>query len=90
MKINIQYTTRDDTAQRPATRFHDIVSLWVGVGYIGHRKQVRRFLQTRDNYGRIKYFFWTEPRKGEFIFAIFRFRRVKKITLEQAKKHYEK
>ncbi len=88
--ITFNSVTRKE--ERVAQVCHQWKDFWVGSGFVNKRKTTspRRFLRVRNEDGICRYFFWTDPRRGEQVPCVFGFRKRVKISLEKAKKHYEK
>lgn len=78
--------------ERIAHVSHSVADYWVGSGFINKRKTTspRRFLRVRDSNGICRYFFWSNPRRGEQVPCVFGFTKRKKISLEKAKKHFDR
>lgn len=92
IKINIKPATRPAMVV-PA---FDSVRVIVGVGWTGNWKtgNPRRYVQYRDEYGVVRYYTYVDfsvdkKDKGQFAFIVTGFRKVKEITIEKLKQHYE-
>lgn len=82
MKIPLKIKCKEVLIDRMLTPLRT-ETYWVGFGDIGNIKnktnQSRRFLQIRNAMGLCTYYYWTNPRKGEEVGVVFRFKRVKQF-----------
>lgn len=100
-KIKLSFSgVKQEEYKRPdATPSHEIEVYWLGVGFLGRMKSIkskmrpivkqRRYLMARDARG-VRYFNWTEPDRGKEVIRVMNFRKKRKLTKEQAKKHFKK
>lgn len=76
--------------ERFAYECFQLESYWVGIGFYGKRDKLkqRRFLRSISANGFVRYFFWTEPRRGEQLPRVRNFRKKVKLTRTQVEMHF--
>lgn len=96
-KVNDQKVRKTNLISLPVKRTVDtceaepFADFWVGSALVGSLRKptIRRFLRIRDENLMCKYFYWTEPHRGNMVPVVQYFRKRVKLTEEQVIAHFK-